>query len=102
MNREVELEICMRQLRELDEQELQLFAYERQAKQIAEDTLYDVHTMMMQYDNHDIWCAIQQDINRLENEFSDDIAEQKRQLNRQREALEEDYHKLIFEIEKGR
>lgn len=102
MNKEEMLEHCIRQLRELEEQEFQFISYERRAQQMVEEAFFDMQAMMSKYDDYDILPIVRRQLDILESDFLNDLHGEKRQLIRRIEDAEDEYRRLIFQIEEGK
>ncbi|EPH68900.1 hypothetical protein D929_02693 [Enterococcus faecalis 02-MB-P-10] len=96
MTIEDQLDTCRRELRDLDEQEAKLVSLQRNSQQLAEETVGELRwTMKKIGEINDPLQFARKEVGKLEQQFSEAIAYEKRKLSLEREETETTYRKLM-------
>lgn len=101
MTIEDQLEDCRKKLRVLDEQEAELASFQRNSQQLAEETMGELRwTLQKTGEINDPLQFARKEVGRLEQQFSEALAYEKRKLYREREETETTYRQLMNQRDK--
>lgn len=96
MTIEAQLDDCRRKLRALDEQEAELASFQRKSQQVAEETVGELRCTLQKIgETNEPFQFARKEVGKLEQQFSEALAYEKKKIFREREETETTYRKLM-------